>query len=374
MISLFRNTPGWFDAEMTVIANGGSLEAGTVYCYAKRASDSKWLQADLSWNAVKPVGADIPTMTHVSGGLWILSHTPADADDTYYVNCIDSGATCYADNYTHAVLNVPAKDLTVAKETTLANVASNITTIYNRLGAFTGTGVNTVLRFFKAILKKDATIPSDIGGTFDPATDSNEAIAERLNNVGGLTGAHTVTVQFYRTATTTPIPDVLCDVYDSTETTRLNGTQLKSDVNGQISFARDNGTYKVRAMLSGFTFTTGTVTITDGNATLTMYGAAITIPNPPVAGTQTLFGNVRELDWGVSTGDTITAVIADKGQVVNGALIQHLNLSTTVDANSQFSLTVPKGSVIRLTVKDHGTHEITINQEDTYDVATYLTE
>ena len=188
-----------------------------------------------------------------------------------------------------------------------------------------------------------------------------------------LSGAYTVTVQFYRTATVTPIPDVLCDVYDSTETARLNGVQLKADVNGQISFARDNGTYKVRAMLAGFTFTTGTVIVNGANITLTMYGAAIAIPNPPVAGTQTLFGNVRELDWGVSTGDTITAVIADKGQVVNGTLIQHLNLSTTVDANSQFSLTVPKGAVIRLTVKDHGTHEITINQEDTYDVATYLT-
>lgn len=187
-------------------------------------------------------------------------------------------------------------------------------------------------------------------------------------------GIHTVTVQFYRTATTTPIPDVLCDVYDSTETVRLNGTQLKSAVNGQATFGRDNGTYKVRAMLAGFTFTTGTVVVADGNATLTMYGAAITIPNPPVAGTQTLYGNVRELDWGVATGDAVKAIISAKGQVVNGALIQYLNLSTTVDANSQFSLTVPKGATIRLSVKDHAEHTITINQEDTYDVATYLTE
>ena len=220
------------------------------------------------------------------------------------------------------------------------------------------------------VLAKEATLAT-VASYIDTEITS---ILSTLQNVGGLTGGHVATIQFYRTATVTPIPDVLCDVYDSTETTRLNGTQLKSDVNGQVAFSRDNGTYKVRAMLAGFTFTTGTLVVNDGNVPLTMYGSAITIPNPPVAGTQTLFGNVRELDWGVSTGDTITAVIADKGQVVNGTLIQHLNLSTTVDANSQFSLTVPKGSVIRLTVKDHGTHEITINQEDTYDVATYLTE
>ena len=99
-----------------------------------------------------------------------------------------------------------------------------------------------------------------------------------------LSGSHAVTVQFYRTATTTPIPDVAADVYDSTETAKLNGTQLKSAVNGQISFNRDNGTYKVRAMLAGFNFTTGTVVVADGNVTLIMYGAAIAADAPPPVG------------------------------------------------------------------------------------------
>ncbi|HAS53454.1 MAG TPA: hypothetical protein DCS42_04605 [Nitrospiraceae bacterium] len=54
--------------------------------------------------------------------------------------------------------------------------------ILDRLGAFTGTGENTVLGFFKAQLKKDAEIPSDIGGSFNPATDSQEALQEKLVN------------------------------------------------------------------------------------------------------------------------------------------------------------------------------------------------
>lgn len=59
--------------------------------------------------------------------------------------------------------------------------ASALTTILARIGAFTGSGVNTVLGFLKAIASKTATLPSDIGGTFDPAADSLEAIAD----VGG---------------------------------------------------------------------------------------------------------------------------------------------------------------------------------------------
>jgi hypothetical protein len=60
-----------------------------------------------------------------------------------------------------------------------AATAANQTTILNRLGAFTGSGVNTVLGFFKGLLSKTASTPSDVGGTFDPATDSTEAVRDR---------------------------------------------------------------------------------------------------------------------------------------------------------------------------------------------------
>jgi len=57
--------------------------------------------------------------------------------------------------------------------------AANQTTILNRLGAWTGTGINNVLGAFKALLSKAASAPSDIGGTFDPAYDSTEAVRDR---------------------------------------------------------------------------------------------------------------------------------------------------------------------------------------------------
>jgi hypothetical protein len=47
-----------------------------------------------------------------------------------------------------------------------------------RLGALAGSGANTLLGLLRAIMRKDATLPSDIGGTYDPATDSLEALQD----------------------------------------------------------------------------------------------------------------------------------------------------------------------------------------------------
>lgn len=70
-------------------------------------------------------------------------------------------------------------DAALATAANLSTVSTNVSTVLSRLGSITGSGVNTVLGFFKALLSKTATTPSDIGGTFDPAADSTEAIRDR---------------------------------------------------------------------------------------------------------------------------------------------------------------------------------------------------
>jgi len=59
------------------------------------------------------------------------------------------------------------------------NVTAIETSILAKIGAFTGTGVNTILGFLRAIARKDVAAPSDMGGDYDPATDSQEAIRDR---------------------------------------------------------------------------------------------------------------------------------------------------------------------------------------------------
>ena len=58
-----------------------------------------------------------------------------------------------------------------------SSVVSNVASVLARIGSFTGTGINTVLGFFQALIRKDAAVPSDLGSaTYAPINDSLEAI------------------------------------------------------------------------------------------------------------------------------------------------------------------------------------------------------
>jgi hypothetical protein len=63
-----------------------------------------------------------------------------------------------------------------------ASVSADILTGLNRLGAWTGSGLNTILGAFRAMMNKLAALtPTDItsgGGTFDNTTDSQEAFKD----------------------------------------------------------------------------------------------------------------------------------------------------------------------------------------------------
>lgn len=64
-----------------------------------------------------------------------------------------------------------------ASEDALADAAA-VATVNSKLGAYSGTGNNTILGNFIAIASKDVLIPSDwVGLTYDPAADSLEANA-----------------------------------------------------------------------------------------------------------------------------------------------------------------------------------------------------
>lgn len=87
-----------------------------------------------------------------------------------------------------AAYKAPTGVLTIVNATQIGGVAqtgldigANITTVLNRIGAFTGSGLNTILGFFKALGSKAASLtPSDMGGTYDNTTDSNEAVRDNM--------------------------------------------------------------------------------------------------------------------------------------------------------------------------------------------------
>lgn len=97
-------------------------------------------------------------------------------------------------------------NVTDAQTAIIAQVDANetkIDTLLARIGAWTGSGVNTLLGAFRALLSKTATAPSDIGGTFDPAADSTEAIRDRGDAAWATaTGFSTLTSGDVQTAAT----------------------------------------------------------------------------------------------------------------------------------------------------------------------------
>jgi hypothetical protein len=97
------------------------------------------------------------TVVRIRGGSGLVINQSATATVTYNGVTVPNGTT----------KNIPA-------------TVNDTDTIAARIGAFTGTGINTILGFFKALFKKDAAAPSDIAGTFDPASDSVEALAESM--------------------------------------------------------------------------------------------------------------------------------------------------------------------------------------------------
>ena len=79
-----------------------------------------------------------------------------------------------------ATLTQIDNDVQAVKDDTSALIIS-VAAVLARIGGFTGTGVNTILGFFRALMRKDASIttPSDVGGAFVHTTDSLEAIRDR---------------------------------------------------------------------------------------------------------------------------------------------------------------------------------------------------
>jgi len=57
-------------------------------------------------------------------------------------------------------------------------------TASDRLGGFTGTGINNVLGFLQAVMRSDASIPTDLGGTY-AASGSQQAIRAWVDGMAG---------------------------------------------------------------------------------------------------------------------------------------------------------------------------------------------
>jgi hypothetical protein len=188
-----------------------------------------FLFTDTSGNGVTglTVKVNVRRLGAAINGGFTNSATELDAADfpgVYYYT-LASGSTATADDYLFlakrtaggAVASNLQPALWVVGEAWVENVdatvssrapATDMTTLLARLGAWTGTGLNTVLGGFRALANKAAAFtPSDLtatGGTFDNTTDAVEALRDRGDAAWGSSGGATAAqVWAYGTRTLT---------------------------------------------------------------------------------------------------------------------------------------------------------------------------
>lgn len=157
-----------------------------------------------------------------------------------------------------------------------ANTAASLAA--SRLGAFLGTGTNTVLGFFQALFRANASTPSGIGGTFNPATDSLEAIRDR-GDAAWTTGNGGATVSDILTAllasyddTAGSLAQVLLAILAKTNTIGANFTYTGPvSPTGRVTVYRGTDYHAGDGTALTWAYN-GTVDLTGGTVTLDIDG------------------------------------------------------------------------------------------------------
>jgi hypothetical protein len=167
---------------------------------------------------------------------------------------------------------------------------------------------------------------------------------------GGGTGSNVVTVTV-QTAAPLPISGVQVDVYDATNTVFIS--RQTTDVSGQVTFALDVGTYRVRLFKSGYSFTVPEtlVVATDPDSDTYEGTNLITVSAPSAPNLCVVYGVLRDVGGNVHAGSCVEFTSVTP-QVVSGA--QHSNRlqSVVTDAAGYFEIELERTSVVHVVSED----------------------
>lgn len=196
--------------------------------------------------------------------------------------------------------------------------AANQTTILGRLGAWTGSGINTILGALRAMAAKAADLtPTDIstGTTYDNTTDSLEAVRDNQSAGGGataqqvweygtrsLTTAGTVTVVSPLNPSTLRLTIYRGDDYNASDT----GREIAWESTGWPDLTSATITFTARTRAAG-TLAADAVAITASGTVVTPTGTAKVRANLTAA--------LTTVDAGIYSYD-VQAVLATSSRVI----------------------------------------------------------
>lgn len=251
----------------------------------------------------------------------------------------------------------------IEASTVLAKEQS-VSSLLDRLGAFTGSGANTVLGFFRALMRKDAGIatPTDVGGTYSNATDSIEAIRDRgdeawITGSGGGGGGGTGTGA--RAVSITVLDNFATPIQSATVRVSRSGQTfaVQTNASGVALFSLDDATWTVSITSPGYAFSPVSLVVNQNVSTI--YSGNIIAPTPPApfAGLCNVQFSVIHLGLPVANA-TVVALLEDENPTVNNYLVSRQITSGSTDLNGNCVLTLvqyaqfTRGGVYRIRVAD----------------------
>lgn len=159
---------------------------------------------------------------------------------------------------------------------TLAGVSSTSDIVIYPLFLTTTTADNYKANVSSLAL--EATLADMKGATFSTTTDSLEAIRNRGDSAwitgGGAGGSSTVTITI-QDQDTNPVPNTSVQIWNTGDTVLIS--YATTDSNGQVVLSADDGSYIVKIVKAGYTFSQESLTVS-GNTTQTYSGSTTTIP------------------------------------------------------------------------------------------------
>jgi hypothetical protein len=238
---------------------GNTKQTGDAYARMGAPAGAS-IAADVA--AVKSDTGSIKTQTDkigTSGGDSANTVTMQTRVDVAVSTRLAGSSYTAPDNTTVGTINTKLGTPASSVSADIAAVKTDSASLLAKLGAFTGSGINTVLGFLKALAGKTASAPSDMGGTFDPASDSLEAIAD-ANEAFTTTGVILTSDAFDNIASPDPTsaPTTTTEKLALLLQTPLVIERAPTSGNGVISFVGSGGT----------TLFTRAVTNSDGNQAL----------------------------------------------------------------------------------------------------------
>lgn len=236
----------------------------------------------------------------------------------------------------------------------------------DRIGDFVGTGVNTILGFFRAIMRKDAPLPSDIGGTFTVGTDSQEAQSEAIAAVTGGAGSELLTV--------TMLDSLGAAVQGASIFAHGAGGALlgrgTTNASGVVVLNPGTGVIVVTGYYPGYVIPSTSATMSEGvNQTAALTATAASTPAAADPAECTIYATLRNLDGTPRVGVAGTVNVARLPELVSGSYFVSQAISATSGGDGVISWTVPRGATVVVEVPSTLNRRLTVPAQASLDLA-----